>query len=417
MSLSKFHNYRKLAFSYFRFMTILKICIFIFAITLKLRIMDIASFISGIDKKQIAYKSFSPEKICHEWIISNPEVNKLLSEANRLIGELNAFSQIIPDVDFFITMHILKEATTSSKIEGTKTNMEEALVKEEDINPEKRDDWAEVQNYIKAMNTSIVELKKLPISNRLIKRAHKILLSGVRGRHKNPGEFRTSQNWIGATLKDAIFIPPHHSEVIDLMSDLEKFINDEEYQVPHLVKIAIAHYQFETIHPFLDGNGRLGRLLITLYLVSNNVLTKPSLYLSDFFEKNKGYYYDNLTTVRLTGNLPQWIKFFLVGVIETSKESIQVFKDIIILKNKLEMVKLPKLGSKIENGQQLIRQLYQNPITDSKAISTVLKVSPSTANRLINDLINLDILTELTGYKRNRKFMFKEYFEIFLRKN
>jgi len=375
--------------------------------------MDLKDFISGKHIKQIEYKSFLPEKINHEWIISTPEVNKLLSEANRLIGELNAFSQIIPDVDFFITMHILKEATTSSRIEGTKTNMEEALIREEDINPEKRDDWAEVQNYVKAINASIEELEKLPISNRLIKNTHKIILSGVRGKHKIPGEFRTSQNWIGATLKDAIFIPPHHSEVLELMSDLEKFINNEENYIPHLIKIAIAHYQFETIHPFLDGNGRIGRLLITLYLVSNDVLKKPSLYLSDFFEKNKGYYYDNLMTVRLTSNLTQWVKFFLVGVIETSKESIQVFKDIITLKNNIETERLPKLGSKIENGQLLIKQLFQVPITDSKQVAELLQISASTANRLIKDLIDLNILSELTGYKRNRKFMFKEYFKIF----
>lgn len=377
--------------------------------------MDLPEFISGKYIKQIEYKSFSPEKINHQWIISNPEVNKLLAEANRLIGELNAFSQIIPDVDFFISMYILKEATTSSRIEGTKTNMEEALIKEEDIIPEKRDDWAEVQNYIKAINMSIKELEKLPISNRLIKNTHKILLSGVRGKHKIPGEYRTSPNWIGATLKDAIFIPPHHSEINELMSDLEKFINDEGYQVPHLIKIAIIHYQFETIHPFLDGNGRLGRLLITLYLVSNNVLRKPSLYLSDFFEKNKSFYYDNLMTVRTSSNLIQWIRFFLVGVIETSKESIQVFKDILALKNKVETEKLPKLGSKIEKGQQLIKYLFQIPIIDSKYIPELLEVSPSTANRLIKELIDLEILSELTDYKRNRKFMFKEYFDLFVR--
>ena len=375
--------------------------------------MDLEDFISGKQIKQIEYKSFSPEKINHEWIVSTPEVNKLLAEANRLLGELNAFSQIVPDVDFFITMHILKEATTSSRIEGTKTNMQEALVKEEDINPEKRDDWAEVQNYIKAINTSIKDLEKLPISNRLIKNAHKTLLSGVRGRHKIPGDFRTSQNWIGATLKDAIFIPPHHSEVIGLMSDLEKFINEDEHHVPHLIKIAIVHYQFETIHPFLDGNGRLGRLLITLYLVSNNVLKKPSLYLSDFFEKNKGYYYDNLMAVRLTSNLVQWIKFFLVGVIETSKESIQVFKDIIALKADIETNRLPRLGSKIENAQRLLKQLFKIPITESKQVSGLLGISPSTANRLIKELIELQILSELTGYKRNRKYMFTEYFNIF----
>ncbi len=375
--------------------------------------MDISNFTSGKGIEQNGYKSFSPERINHEWIISTPEVNKLLAEANRLIGELNAFSQIIPDVDFFISMHILKEATTSSRIEGTKTNMEEALVREEDLNPEKRDDWSEVQNYIKAINTSINELENLPISSRLIKQTHKTLLSGVRGKFKIPGEFRASQNWVGVTLKDAIFIPPHHSEIADLMSDLEKFINDENLQVPHLIKIAIIHYQFETIHPFLDGNGRLGRLLITLYLVSSNVLKKPSLYLSDFFEKNKGYYYDNLMTVRINSDLVQWIKFFLVGVIETSKESIQVFKDILTLKEDIETKRLPNLGSKVDKGVQLVKHMYQIPILDAKQVSELLGISPSTANRLIKDFIKLGILIELTGYQRNRKFMFKEYFEIF----
>ncbi len=379
--------------------------------------MDLQDFISGKYVKQIEYKSFSPEKIYHAWIISSPEINKLLAEANRLIGELNAFSQIIPEVDFFISMHILKEATTSSRIEGTKTNMEEALISEEDIKIEKRDDWSEVQNYIKAINTSIAALDKLPISNRLLRNTHKTLLKGVRGKHKVPGEFRTSQNWIGVTLKDAVFIPPHHSEIQGLMSDLEKFINDNEYPIPHLIKIAIAHYQFETIHPFLDGNGRLGRLLITLYLVSNNVLRKPSLYLSDFFEKNKTYYYDNLMTARVNSNLIQWVKFFLVGVIETSKESIQVFKDIIALKNNIELEKLPKLRSKIENGHLLLKHLYQVPITDSKFISAYLQISPSTANRLISQFIELGILTELTGYKRNRKYIFKDYFNIFKRED
>ena len=375
--------------------------------------MNLQDFKPGQYSKQVEYESFSPEKIYHEWIISTPEVNKLLAEANRLVGELNAFSQIIPDVDFFISMHILKEATTSSRIEGTKTNMEEALIKEEDISPEKRDDWAEVQNYIQAINTSIKELEKLPISNRLIRNTHRILLSGVRGKHKLPGEFRTSQNWIGATLRDAVFIPPHHSQVAELMSDLEKFINDEDFAVPHLIKIAIIHYQFETIHPFLDGNGRLGRLLITLYLVSNEILKKPSLYLSDFFERHKTYYYDYLMAVRLSGNIIQWIKFFLVGVIETSKESIQVFKDIITLKTDIETNRLPRLGSKIEKAQQLLIHLYQSPITDSKQVGKILNISPSTANRLISKMIELNILKEMTGYKRNRKFIFEEYFRIF----
>ena len=387
----------------------------IFKNKLEVKTMDLEKFVSGKYIEQLEYKSFSPEKINHEWIVSTPAVNKLLAEANRLIGELNAYSQIVPDVDFFISMYVLKEATTSSRIEGTKTNMEEALVKEEDVNPEKRNDWDEVQNYIKAINTSINELETLPMSSRLIKKTHKILLSGVRGKYKTPGDFRTSQNWIGTTLEEAIFVPPYHSEIVELMSDLEKFINDEDCQLPHLIKIAIIHYQFETIHPFLDGNGRLGRLLITLYLVSNDILKKPSLYLSDFFEKNKSHYYDNLTTTRLTSDLIQWVKFFLVGVIETSKESIQVFKDVIALKTDIETKRFPKLGNKIEKAQQLMKPLFQNPIIDLKQVSKILKVSPSTASRLVKNFVELNILVELTGYNRNRKYMFKEYFKIFHR--
>ena len=378
--------------------------------------MDIKNFNAGKYTRQTEYSSFFPEKISKEWIISSPQINKLLSEANRLLGELNAFSQLIPDVDFFIKMHISKEATQSSRIEGTKTNMEEALLKEDDINPEKRDDWIEVQNYISAINYSISELENLPLSNRLLKNTHKVLLTGVRGKHKLPGEFRRSQNWLGATLKDAVYIPPHHTEVPDLMGDLEIFLNNQEIYVPHLIKVAIAHYQFETIHPFLDGNGRLGRLLITLYLVSNDVLKKPALYLSDFFEKHRNYYYDNLMNVRLKNDLEQWIKFFLVGVVETSKSSIQVFKDIIKLKADIEKNRLPKLGSKTEKGLSILKILFENPIITSSKLVEELQIAHSTANRLLRDFVELKIIEEYTGFKRNRKFIFKEYFEIFNKK-
>lgn len=375
--------------------------------------MDIYNFKSGIFIQQIGYKSFSPESINLEWVVSDPEINVLLANANRFLGELNAFSQLIPDVDFFISMHVLKEATTSSRIEGTKTNMEDVLVKQHDVLPEKRDDWAEVRNYISAINYAVAELENLPVSTRLLKNAHKILLDGVRGKNKLPGEYRSSQNWIGATLNDAVFVPPHFSEIADLMSDLEKFIHNENIHVPHLLKIAIVHYQFETIHPFLDGNGRVGRLLITMYLVSSGLLTKPALYLSDFFEKNKSYYYDNLMAVRISNNLTQWVKFFLAGIIETAKNSINVFKAIIQLRRQIELNKLPLLGSKVENANLLLNLLFQKPIIESKEVTEKLNISTATSNRLISQFTEIGILEELTGYKRNRKFIFREYFEIF----
>lgn len=376
--------------------------------------MDIAEFKSGQLIQQYQYKSFSPSKINNEWTWRDPKINTLLAEANNKLGEINAFSLYVPNIDFFISMHVIKEATTSSRIEGTKTNVDEALLSVDEIDPEKRDDWQEVQNYIHSLNYSIAKLKELPVSTRLLKEAHKILLSGVRGETKQPGQYRTSQNWIGgATLKDAVFIPPHHSEVSDLMNDLENFIHNETIEVPHLIRIAIIHYQFETIHPFLDGNGRLGRLLITLYLVSAGLLDKPTLYLSDFFEKKKSLYYDNLTFVRTSDNLAQWIKFFLVAVIETSDKGIQTFKEILRLKDEIEGEKLLSLGNRIQNGKTIVSHLYRKPIINVREVEKILDVTTKPANRIIQDFVEMGILEEITGYKRNRLFLFKDYYKLF----
>jgi Fic family protein len=310
-------------------------------------------------------------------------------------------------------MHIAKEANTSSRIEGTRTHMDEAVMAPEQINPERRDDWQEVQNYIQAMNEALDGLAHLPLSNRLLKQAHAILLRGVRGDHKLPGKFRKSQNWIGGTsLKDAIYIPPGHDEIPELMTDLEKFWHNDQIEVPHLIRIAISHYQFETIHPFLDGNGRIGRLLVTLYLVSNGILEKPSLYLSDFFEKNRGAYYDALTTVRTSDNLIHWIKFFLNAVIQTALKGQQTFRDILVLRNQTDG-KIVSLGRKAENARKLIMHLYQKPVLSGSAIAQFLTITPRAANALINDLERLNILKEITGFKRNRVYAFEKYLRLF----
>lgn len=267
--------------------------------------MNLSDYQSGQYEAQYEYQSFLPETINHEWVIADPALQELLSQADRALGELNAFSQLVPDVDFFIQMYVAKEATYSSKIEGTQTNIEDAFKNADDLSPEKRDDWTEVQNYIEAINFAVKRLDKLPFSNRLLKETHAILLQGVRGETKHPGEFRISQNWIGVSLKNAVFVPPYHERVTGLMSDLEKFLHNESFYVPPLIRIAIAHYQFETIHPFLDGNGRLGRLMIPLYLASEKILAKPALYLSDYFEKNKTAYVDHLMSVRQGSHMQQ----------------------------------------------------------------------------------------------------------------
>lgn len=280
--------------------------------------------------------------------------------------------------------------------------------------PEKKNDWNEVQNYIAAMNSAVAKLAKLPVSSRLIRQAHKILLENTRGKNKLPGEFRSSQNWIGgATLKDAVFIPPHHNDVPSLLSDLEIFLNDQQMNIPHLIKIAIAHYQFETIHPFLDGNGRVGRLLITLYLVANNLLAKPTLYLSDFFEKNRQLYYDNLNNVRVADNLTQWIKFFLNAVIQTAATGINAFQAIVKLKRDIEDKKIITLGKKLPLAKTFIDFLYTSPIVSLPSLVDQLGVSKQTANLLIKDFVSLGILKEITGFKRNRLFVFEEYLNLF----
>lgn len=359
------------------------------------------------------YKSFQPEEINKQWLLSDMELIALLSKADRQLGRLDMYSEHIPDIELFISMHVLKEATQSSKIEGTQTNMEEALLNKEDVSHEKRDDWEEVQNYITALQKAIGMLEQIPFSSRLIKETHKMLLQGVRGEHKMPGQFRTSQNWIGgASINDAVFIPPVHNSIGDLMSDLEKFTHNEELFFPDLLKIGIIHYQFETIHPFLDGNGRVGRLLITLYLVNKGILKKPVLYLSDFFERNKTLYYDNLMRVRTHDNLKQWLKFFLVGVIETAKKGVDTFDEVLKLKHNSEL-KIQTLGSRANNAQKILHYLLKHPMIEVNKVIGITEVSQRTAYSLIADLENLEILKEVTGAKRGKIYVFKDYLNLY----
>ena len=376
--------------------------------------MDLSAYQAGQLEAQLEYRSFLPEPINHGWTISDPQVLQLLGQADRALGELNAFAQLIPDIEFFIRMYVAKEATQSSRIEGTQTNIEDAFKDAEDLLPEVRDDWSEVQNYIRAITFAIDSLERLPLSNRLLRDTHAILLDGVRGETKRPGEFRISQNWIGVSLKNAVFVPPHHDHVPELMSDLEKFLHNAEAMVPPLIKIAIAHYQFETIHPFLDGNGRLGRLMISLYLASEKLLVKPALYLSDYFERNKTAYVDHMMAVRQGNHLRDWLVFFLHGVEETARGSAGVFRAILALKERIEREVLPRFSHRRqENAQQLMRNLYAQPVTDVKAVTALLSTTTNTAASLINDMVEQGVLVEVTGGRRNRLFLFHDYLELF----
>jgi Fic family protein len=376
--------------------------------------MKFETFKPGRWHQRLQYKSFEPVPVNHDWQWEDPQINVLLEMANRALGELNAFSLIVPDIDLFIEMHVVKEAQTSSRIEGTNTGIDEALLPEEQINPEKRDDWREVRNYIDAVNFAVAELRNLPLSNRLLRQAHAILLRGARGEHKQPGEFRISQNWIGgSSLADAAFIPPHHEGVPELMGDLEKFWHNQAVAVPHLIRLAISHYQFETIHPFLDGNGRIGRLLIPLYLVSHGVLAKPSLYLSDFFERNRGSYYDALTRVRLSGDLIHWVRFFLRGVAETSSKGRDTFGKILALRVDVEQ-RILTLGKRVPNARAALNLLYRSPVISASGLEQQLGVSAPTAQALIKDLIRLGVLTEITGLMRGRLYEFQPYLGLFV---
>ena len=377
--------------------------------------MKLEDYKSGQYKQGDRYKAFLPSNINYNWGWDDTKLDSLLSEANRQIGELNAYSLLLPNVDLYIKMHVKIEANRSSRIEGTKTTIEEDLSDLQDINPEKRDDWEEVQNYVKATNYGIERIKTgFPVCNRLFKEIHKILLNGVRGEKKTPGEFRISQNWIGGTMpSNAAYVPPLVEDLNDCLKDLELFINNEKIDTPDLIKIAIIHYQFESIHPFLDGNGRVGRLLIPLYLQSKNILDNPCLYISFFFEKNRDLYYQKLNDARVENDIIGWIKFFLEGIIETAKIAKEKFKKVVELTKKIDST-MAKLNVKYENAKKIMNYFYNEPYSSRKKISETLKMPESTVNGVINELANANIIKETTGYTRNQIFVFAEYVDIFL---
>jgi Fic family protein len=373
---------------------------------------NMKSFNAGKIVSQGYYKAFIPCLINRDWTIDNMDVLYLLSHADYLLGKMDMYSQYI-DIKLYLSMLIAKEATQSSRIEGTQTYFQDAFMQKEDITKERHEDWDELQNYIAAMNFAVKELENLPLSARLIRKTHRILLQGVRGEHKLPGEFRRSQNWVGGvTINDARFIPPPHTEIPALIGDLEQFANNESSKLPDLLKIALIHYQFETIHPFLDGNGRIGRLLITLFLVNKGLLKYPILYLSDFFERHRMLYYDNLMLVRTQNDISQWLKFFLTGVIEIAEKGIAVFENIFKLQKKVGE-QIMTLGTRTEDANKIITALYKKPIINAAEVGKIIGKSKSTVSSLIIDMRKLGILHKITGAKHGKLYVFNEYIELF----
>ena len=371
---------------------------------------------SGTYKKNLsgdmAYKSFVPAKLPPSPTIElDKEMIDLLVKANKQIALLEGISNHIPNIDLFISMYVRKEALMSSQIEGTQATLEDVLDPSLEENTNRP--VGDVINYIKATDYAISKLKKLPLCNRLIKEAHKVLLSGVRGENKSPGEFRHSQNWIGATgctLQNARSVPPSVEDMIEAMTDLEKYINDDD-DLDILIRAGLIHYQFETIHPFLDGNGRIGRLLITLFLMDKKILSTPALYISYFLKKNRIEYYDRMNEVRIKGNYEQWIKFFLEAVYESAKDAADTIDTLTTLHD-TNIKQLETLGRRSKNAIKLFEYLESNPIIDIQKTSKDLNIAFNTVSSVVNDLCKIGILKQTSTQSRNRTFAYSEYLNI-----
>lgn len=360
----------------------------------------------------MAYKSFMPAVLPPKPPIElNSDIVEILVRANKQLALLEAITSRIPNMDLFISMYVRKEALMSSQIEGTQATLEDVF----DPNLEENTNRpvGDVVNYIKAMDYATNRLKELPLCNRLIKEVHEVLLQGVRGQNKSPGEFRHSQNWIGAAgcnLRNARYIPPSVEDMEQAMSDLEKYINEDD-TLDTLIRAGLIHYQFETIHPFLDGNGRIGRMLIALFLMEKKVLTAPALYISYFLKKNRIEYYDRMNEVRLKGNYEQWIKFFLEAVYESAKDATETIDKLVALHDK-NYGAVEKLGRRAKNAIRVFEYLESNPIIEIQKTSKELKVAFNTMSGIVKDLVHIGILEQTSTQSRNRTFVYKEYLEI-----
>lgn len=367
-------------------------------------------------KGEKQYKSYLPKPLPPDpAIYLNEDLVRLLVKANRSIGILNSLSKQIPNVDLFVSMYVRKEALLSSQIEGTQATLDDIL--DPDIEENMNQDISDVIKYIKANKLAKERLAEFPLCNRLIQEIHKVLLDDMRGGEKYPGEFRRTQNWIGpagSNLNNARYIPPNKEDMLEGMSDLEKFINNED-DIDPLIKIALIHYQFETIHPFLDGNGRIGRLLINLYLVEKGLLSYETLYISYYLKRHRVEYYDRLMEVRLKGNFEQWVKFFLEALYESAEDAVKTIEKLIIL-HKVNEKKIRDSKTTSRNVLKLFLYLEESPIIDINKTSAALGVSFNTVSKAVNVLMELGILVKVDKSKRGRVFSYEEYLEI-LRKD
>lgn len=361
---------------------------------------------------EMAYKSFVPTPLPPKPSIELTEdMINLLIKANSQLAVLESIATRIPNVELFISMYVRKEALMSSQIEGTQATLEDVLDPMIEANTNRN--VADVVNYIKATEFAIKRLHELPLCNRLIKETHAVLMEGVRGQEKSPGEFRRSQNWIGgqgSTLKNARYIPPSPDDMIEAMSDLEKYINADD-ELDALIRAALIHYQFETIHPFLDGNGRVGRLLITLFLMEKKVLSTPALYISYFLKKNRVEYYDRMTEVRAKGNYEQWVTFFLRALLESAEDATATIDELIALHDKNAAV-ISGMGRAAKNAMLVFEYLEANPIIEIRKTAEALSITFNTASSAVKRLTDAGILVQTTNASRNRTFAYEDYLSI-----
>lgn len=368
-------------------------------------------------EQMAGYKAFIPNPLPPTpEIMMDQEMWNLLSQADRALGRLDGATDALPNPDLFVFMYVRKEAVLSSQIEGTQASLIDVLEFESQaLQPDNPQEVAEVVNYIAAINYGIERLKSLPVSLRLIREIHKELMQGVRGADRDPGEFRRTQNWIGAggcSLKEATYVPPPPYEMLQSLDNLEKFLHSPE-PIPTLIKVGLAHAQFETIHPFLDGNGRTGRLLITFLLCEQNILQRPLLYISHYFKKYRLEYYDRLQAVRESGNWEGWLKFFLRGVYEVAQEAAATARKIVNLKEEHRQLVLNTMGRKSGNAIALLESLYFRPIFNVEHAEAITNLSYPNANSLIKALMDIGLVQEITGQKRNRAFSYAPYLAVF----